>query len=82
MGVRAAWGEGEAAPGAGRNGFGTVGDRGPCPPRGRGPHRYVFRLYALDRDLQLDPSAGKPELGQAIEGHVLAVAELVATYER
>jgi Raf kinase inhibitor-like YbhB/YbcL family protein len=74
-------GEGEAAPGVGRNDFGTVGYRGPCPPRGRGPHRYVFRLYALDRDLQLDSGAGKPELGQAIEGQVLAVAELVGAYE-
>ena len=66
----------------GRNDFGTVGYRGPCPPRGHGPHRYVFRLYALDRDLQLDPGAGKPELEQAIEGHVLTAAELVGTYER
>src|SRR5215211_5997173 len=40
--------EGEAAPGEGRNGFGTNGYRGPCPPRGHGRHRYVFRLYALD----------------------------------
>jgi phosphatidylethanolamine-binding protein (PEBP) family uncharacterized protein len=64
------------------NDFGTVGYRGPCPPRGHGPHRYVSRLYALDRDLQLDPGAGKPELEQAIEGHVLTAAELVGTYER
>jgi Phosphatidylethanolamine-binding protein len=74
-------GEGEAAPGAGRNDFGTVGYRGPCPPRGHGPHRYVFHLCALARDLELDPGAGKPELEQAIEGHVLTAAEL-GTYER
>jgi phosphatidylethanolamine-binding protein (PEBP) family uncharacterized protein len=42
----------------------------------------VFRLYALDRDLELDPDAGKPELEQAIEAHLLAAAELVGTYER
>jgi Raf kinase inhibitor-like YbhB/YbcL family protein len=37
--------EGEAAPGEGRNDFGTTGYRGPCPPPGDGPHRYLFRLY-------------------------------------
>jgi Raf kinase inhibitor-like YbhB/YbcL family protein len=79
---RGGLGEGEAAPGEGRNDFGTVGYRGPCPPPGHGPHRYFFRLYALDRDLELDPGAGKPELEQIIEGHVLAAAELVGTYER
>jgi Raf kinase inhibitor-like YbhB/YbcL family protein len=75
-------GEGEAGPGEGRNDFGTAGYRGPCPPPGPGPHRYVFRLYALDRNLELDPGAGKPELERAIEGHVLTTAELIGTYER
>jgi phosphatidylethanolamine-binding protein (PEBP) family uncharacterized protein len=42
----------------------------------------VFRLYALDRELELDSGAGKPELEQAIEGHVLTSAALVGTYER
>jgi Raf kinase inhibitor-like YbhB/YbcL family protein len=77
-----ALGEGEAAPGEGRNDFGRVGYRGPCPPPGHGPHRYVFRLYALDRELDLDPRAGKLELEQALEGHVLTAAELVGPYER
>jgi Raf kinase inhibitor-like YbhB/YbcL family protein len=75
-------GEGEAAPGEGRNDFGTVGYRGPCPPPGHGRHRYVFRLYALDLDLELEPGTGKADLEQAIEGHVLTTAELVGTYER
>ncbi len=75
-------GEGEAAPSEGRNDFGTLGYRGPCPPPGHGRHRYVFRLYALDRDLDLDPGAEKAELEQAIEGQVLTIAELVGTYER
>jgi Raf kinase inhibitor-like YbhB/YbcL family protein len=75
-------GEGEAAPSEGRNDFGTVGYRGPCPPPGHGRHRYVFRLYALERDLELDAGAGKAELEQAIEGHVVTTAELVGTYER
>src|SRR4029450_444386 len=75
-------GEGEAAPGEGRNDFGTAGYRGPCPPPGHGPHRYVFRLYALDPNLELDPGGGKPELERAIEGHVLRRAELIGPYER
>jgi Raf kinase inhibitor-like YbhB/YbcL family protein len=75
-------GEGKAAPKEGRNDFGTGGYRGPCPPPGHGRHRYVFRLYALDGDLDLRPGAGKAELEQAIDGHVLLIAELVGTYER
>jgi hypothetical protein len=74
-------GEGEAAPNEGRNDFGASGYRGPCPPPGHGRHRYVFRLYALDTELELG-DAGKAELEQALEGHVLMTAELVGTYER
>jgi Raf kinase inhibitor-like YbhB/YbcL family protein len=75
-------GEGEPAPYEGRNDFGTTGYRGPCPPPGRGRHRYVFRLYALDADLELGAGVAKTELKQAIEDHVLTIAELVGTYER
>ena len=75
-------GEGEAAPSEGRNDFGTLGYRGPCPPPGHGRHRYLFRLYALDGELELRSGASKPELERAIEGHVLTTAELVGTYER
>jgi Raf kinase inhibitor-like YbhB/YbcL family protein len=75
-------GEGEAAPSEGQNGFGTTGYRGPCPPLGHGRHRYVFRLYALDHKPELASGAGKAELEQAIEGHVLTTVELVGTYER
>ena len=75
-------GEGEPAPGEGRNDFGTTGYRGPCPPRGHGPHRYAFRLYALDGEPELAAGAAKPELQQAIEQHVLTTADLVGTYER
>jgi Raf kinase inhibitor-like YbhB/YbcL family protein len=74
--------EGEAAPLEGRNDFGTVGYRGPCPPRGRGPHRYRFRLHALGEELRLTPGAGVAELEQALRDNVLGVAELVGTYER
>jgi Raf kinase inhibitor-like YbhB/YbcL family protein len=75
-------GEGEAAPIEGRNDFGTSGYRGPCPPPGHGPHRYFFRLYALDAEPELRPDAGKEEVGRAIEGHTLAAAKLIGTYER
>jgi Raf kinase inhibitor-like YbhB/YbcL family protein len=75
-------GEGEAAPSEGRNHFGTTGYRGPCPPPGHGRHRYVFRLYALDAAPEPGSGADKAGLEQAIEGHVLTIAELVGTYER
>jgi hypothetical protein len=74
--------EGERAPSEGRNDFGAAGYRGPCPPPGHGPHRYVFRLFALDSELALAPGAEKAELERAIDGHVLTTAELVGTYGR
>jgi Raf kinase inhibitor-like YbhB/YbcL family protein len=72
--------EGEAAPREGRNGFGTTGYAGPCPPRGR--HRYFFRLHALDTELDLQPGADRDQLERALDGHVLETAELVGGYER
>ena len=74
--------EGEGAPVEGRNDFGSSGYRGPCPPPGHGPHRYSFRLHALDGELDLQPGAEKAELERALEGRTLAVAELLGTYER
>jgi Raf kinase inhibitor-like YbhB/YbcL family protein len=74
--------EGEAAPLEGRNDFGTVGYRGPCPPRGHGPHRYRFRLHALAGEPRLASGAGVRELARAVTASLLAVAELVGTYER
>lgn len=64
----------------GRNDWGRTGYGGPCPPIGR--HRYVHKLYALDTVL---PDLGEPtkaELERAMEGHVLAKAELVGTYQK
>jgi Raf kinase inhibitor-like YbhB/YbcL family protein len=64
----------------GRNDWGRTGYGGPCPPIGR--HRYFHKLYALD---VLLPDLGTPtkaELERAMQGHVLAHAELVGTYER
>jgi Raf kinase inhibitor-like YbhB/YbcL family protein len=75
-------GEGESAPAEGTGGSGDAGYRGPCPPPGHGPHRYFFRLYALDEDLELSPGASREVLEAAIEGHVLESAELMGTYER
>jgi Raf kinase inhibitor-like YbhB/YbcL family protein len=51
---------------------------GPCPPIGR--HRYFFKLYALDTTLPALSSPSKPELEQAMQGHVLAQAQLMGTY--
>jgi Raf kinase inhibitor-like YbhB/YbcL family protein len=53
---------------------------GPCPPIGR--HRYFHKLYALDRVLPDLGAATKAELEKAMQGHVLARAELVGTYEK
>jgi Raf kinase inhibitor-like YbhB/YbcL family protein len=64
----------------GMNDFGNVGYNGPCPPGGT--HRYFFKLYALDSDIQLASKAGKRDLEAAIKGHVLAQAELVGNYRR
>lgn len=74
--------EGDAAPMEGRNDFKSEGYGGPCPPPGHGPHRYSFRLYALDAALDLSGGASKEELERALGDHVLATAELVGTYER
>ncbi|MGC9490353.1 MAG: YbhB/YbcL family Raf kinase inhibitor-like protein [Thermovirgaceae bacterium] len=67
----------------GRNGFGRIGYGGPCPPKGHGPHRYFFRIFALNvPSLDLKKGATRKELTRAIEPHVLATAECVGIYER
>jgi Raf kinase inhibitor-like YbhB/YbcL family protein len=71
-----------AAPAQGTNGFGRPGYGGPCPPRGHGPHRYYFQLYALDTELELETGAARKQLEEAIEGHVLGEADLMGTFER
>ncbi len=60
----------------------NVGYRGPAPPHGSGPHRYVFRLYALDTVLSLPAGATKSELLTAMKTHILAEAKLTGIYER
>jgi len=66
----------------GTNSFGNVGYGGACPPPGDREHRYVFKLYALDTDLAVQPSARKDHLLAAMQNHVLAEAQLVAKYKR
>jgi Raf kinase inhibitor-like YbhB/YbcL family protein len=67
---------------SGTNDFGKLGYNGPCPPRGHGPHRYFFKLYALDVP-SLKLSAGRrSQLDKAMRGHVLAEAQYVGRYER
>lgn len=65
----------------GRNDFHKLGYGGPCPPAGKA-HRYYFKLYAVDTKLNLDPGAGKDEVEKALQGHVLAKAELMGKYSR
>jgi len=63
------------------NDFGKVGYGGPAPPPGK-PHRYYFRLYALDQKLDLKPNAGKDQVASAIQAHTIAKAELMGIYKR
>jgi Raf kinase inhibitor-like YbhB/YbcL family protein len=64
----------------GTNDFGKVGYGGPCPPGGT--HRYYFRLYALDIQLDLGSSATRSQVLRAIEGHILAEGRLMGKYKR
>lgn len=65
----------------GKNDFGRIGYLGPCPPPGR-PHRYVFRIFGLDRMLDLEPGSTRRALETAMKGHVLQQGEAVATFGR
>jgi Raf kinase inhibitor-like YbhB/YbcL family protein len=65
----------------GKNDFGKLGHNGPCPPRGA-PHRYFWKLYALDTTPDLQPGATRQQLLDAIKGHILAQAELMGRYGR
>jgi Raf kinase inhibitor-like YbhB/YbcL family protein len=66
--------------GHGKNDFGRYGYGGPCPKSGT--HRYLFKLYALDKLLDLPAGATKAEVLEAMEGHVIAMGELMGTYSR
>ena len=65
----------------GVNDFKETGYRGPCPPPG-GPHRYYFRLFALDTIPDPPERASAADLRRAMEGHVIAEGALMGTYRR
>lgn len=71
-----------AAPKAieGTNDFGKSGYGGPCPPSGT--HRYFFKIFALDRELDLPAGAKRKDLDAKISGHVIAQGELMGRYSK
>jgi Raf kinase inhibitor-like YbhB/YbcL family protein len=74
-------GEGSMPKGVqGTNDFGKSGYGGPCPPSGT--HRYYFKIFALDRELDLPSSAKRSQLDAAMKGHVIAQGELMGRYAR
>jgi len=64
----------------GRNDFGRNNYGGPCPPSGT--HRYFFKIYALDKKLNLTEGATKKELEKAMQTRILAQAELIGLYQK
>ncbi len=75
--------EGGSAGRSGANDFGRSGYGGPCPPRGHGPHRYFFKLYALSAaSVGLPAGARRADLDRAMKGKILAEAQYMGRYER
>jgi len=70
-----------AAAKQGLNSFKNVGYGGPCPPAGK-LHRYYFKIYALDITLNLDPGAARSAVDAAMTKHVLAMGQVMGTYQR
>lgn len=64
----------------GMNDFGNVGYGGPCPHSGT--HKYAFKLYALDSELDLPKGSKKNEIEKAIKEHIIDKAVLIGTYSR
>jgi len=64
----------------GKTDFGRTGYGGPCPPSGT--HRYFFHLFALDTTLTLPSASTAKQLKAAMQGHILAEAQLMGTYRR
>ena len=73
--------EGSAPKGVqGANDFGKSGYGGPCPPPGT--HRYSFKIFALDRELELRSGAKRSQVDAAMKGHVIAQGQLVGRYAK
>jgi len=66
----------------GKTSFGALRYGGPCPPRGDKPHRYLFKVYALDVILDLPEGAEKAELEKALVGHIRGETTLTGLYQR
>ncbi len=64
----------------GLNDFGTVGYRGPCPPDGT--HRYYYRIYALDSEIDLPSLITRQQLKNAMDGHIIDEGSLMGRYTR
>ncbi len=65
----------------GRNDFGRLGYGGPCPPPGK-PHRYFFRLFALDANLKLPPGLQRSEVMERVKDHILTETQVMGYYSR
>jgi len=64
----------------GTSDFGRIGYGGPCPPGGT--HRYFFKIYALDTELNLQAGARKRDLLKEMEGHIVGQGQLMGKYKR
>lgn len=62
------------------NDFGRASYGGPCPPSGT--HRYFFKLYALDTELDPVAIQSKADLEKAMQGHILAEARVIGLYKK
>jgi Raf kinase inhibitor-like YbhB/YbcL family protein len=60
--------------------FKRTGWGGPCPPSGT--HRYFFKLYAIDKILDINQGASKSEIEKEIEGHIIEKSEIIGIYKR
>ena len=63
------------------NSFGTIGYAGPCPQTGH-LHRYDFKVYGIDTNLNLAAGSGKDELVKAMTGHVVQYGDVSVQYGR